>query len=150
MKSSCFSVVPVLFNVGVNEEATMAASKLAPGGGLNQQSQEKNNMDNFKTLSEYHRRFAKLNLHPHQTSAHQSRGLSGRSQRGPTGGDHGPKTDELLAKLKVEVQSKKNKNVEILQLAENITRSVGHLPLSFYPFKRIFWAPFNYHSLVFL
>ena len=31
MKSSCFSVVPVLFNVGVNEEATMAASKLAPG-----------------------------------------------------------------------------------------------------------------------
>ena len=62
-------------------------------------------------------------------------GLSGRSQRGPTGGgDHGPKTDELLAKLKVEVQSKKNKNVEVLQLAENITRSVGHLSLSFYLF----------------
>ena len=89
-------------------------------------------MDNFKTLSEYHRRFAKLNL---QTSAHQR--FSGRSQRGPTGGgDHGPKTDELLAKLKVEVQSKKNKNVEILQLAENITRSVGHLPLSFYIFLK--------------
>ena len=31
MKTSCFSVVPVLFNVGINEEATMAASKLAGG-----------------------------------------------------------------------------------------------------------------------
>ena len=34
------------------------------------------------------------------------------------------KTEDLLAKLKVEVHNKKNKNVEVIQLAEQITRKM--------------------------
>jgi inositol polyphosphate-4-phosphatase len=56
MKTMTFNVTPVFFNVGINEKATLA-SKM----GKNE-SQEKNNIDNFKTLAEYHRRFKKLNF----------------------------------------------------------------------------------------
>ena len=34
------------------------------------------------------------------------------------------KTEDLLAKLKVEVHNKRNKNVEVIQLAEQITRKM--------------------------
>ena len=56
MKTTTFSITPVLFNVGINEKATIA-HKMGQNG-----SQEKNNIDNFKTLAEYYRRFKKLNL----------------------------------------------------------------------------------------
>lgn len=56
MKTTSFSVVPVLFNVGINENATIAA-KIG-----NNSAQEKNNLDNFKTLAEYHRRLKKLRI----------------------------------------------------------------------------------------
>ena len=46
--------------------------------GGNMQQQEKNNLDNFKTISEYHRRFAKLNLQPPSKAA----GHPGRLKRG--------------------------------------------------------------------
>ena len=64
-----FSVTPVLFNVGINENATVAGS--VPGGNA---PQDKNNADNFKILQEYHRRFRKLGLPTSQT-------LSGREKR---------------------------------------------------------------------
>ena len=56
MKTMTFSVTPVLFNVGINEKATLA-HKMGGNG-----PQEKNNIDNFKTLAEYYRRYRKLNL----------------------------------------------------------------------------------------
>ena len=56
MKTTTFSITPVLFNVGINEKATLA-HKLGQNG-----AQEKNNIDNFKTMAEYCRRFKKLNL----------------------------------------------------------------------------------------
>ncbi len=51
-----FCVTPVLFNVGINEQATLAG-RFGTNG-----PQEKNNADNFKLLAEYHRRFKRLNL----------------------------------------------------------------------------------------
>ncbi len=40
-----FSVTPVLFNIGINEKATLAATM--PGANV---PQDKNNIDNFKIL----------------------------------------------------------------------------------------------------
>lgn len=58
MKTMTFSITPVLFNVGINENATLA-HKMGHNG-----PQEKNNIDNFKTLAEYYRRYKKLDLQP--------------------------------------------------------------------------------------
>ena len=55
-KSTKFNVTPVFFNVGINENATIAA-KFGNNG-----PQDKNNVDNFKILSEYHRRLKRLEL----------------------------------------------------------------------------------------
>jgi len=57
MKTMTFGVTPVLFNVGVNEHASIAGQM--PGGNA---PQEKNNLDNFKILQEYYRRFKQLGL----------------------------------------------------------------------------------------
>ena len=51
-----FSITPVFFNVGVNEDATIAY-QLGQNG-----PQERNNADNFKILSDYCRRFQKAGL----------------------------------------------------------------------------------------
>ena len=56
MKTTTFSITPVFFNVGINEKATIA-HKMGYNG-----PQEKNNVDNFKMLAEYCRRYRKLNL----------------------------------------------------------------------------------------
>jgi len=57
IRGTSFCVTPVLFNVGINEHATVAGQ--IPGGNA---TQEKNNMDNFKILQEYYRRFKHLGL----------------------------------------------------------------------------------------
>jgi inositol polyphosphate-4-phosphatase len=54
--SATFSVTPVFFNIGINENATIAG-RLGQNG-----PQEKNNADNFKVVAEYYRRFRKLGL----------------------------------------------------------------------------------------
>lgn len=56
IKTMTFNVTPVFFNVGINQFATIA------GRFGNNGPQEKNNLDNFKILSEYYRRYKKLNL----------------------------------------------------------------------------------------
>ena len=56
MKTMTFSLTPVFFNIGINEKATIA-HKMGNNG-----PQEKNNIDNFKTLAEYYRRFKRINL----------------------------------------------------------------------------------------
>ena len=56
MKTMTFNLTPVFFNVGINEKATYA-HKMGHNG-----PQEKNNIDNFKTLAEYYRRFKRINL----------------------------------------------------------------------------------------
>ena len=51
-----FNVIPIFFNIGINEMASLAESLgiIKP--------QEKSNADNFDRLNEYYLRFKKLNL----------------------------------------------------------------------------------------
>lgn len=55
-RSTSFLVTPVLFNVGINEQASLA-ERIG-----NMEPQEKGNLDNFARLNEYFRRFKKLTL----------------------------------------------------------------------------------------
>ena len=81
--------------------------------------QEKNNLDNFKTVAEYHRRYKKLRL---PTDSACQNGFRGTLKRG-SAYETEPLIEDLLSILKNEVQhNRKNKNVEVLQLAANITR----------------------------
>lgn len=65
-RSTSFLVTPVLFNIGINEQATVA-ERLA-----NMEPQEKGNLDNFARLNEYYRRFKKLTLPVKFTSKSES------------------------------------------------------------------------------
>ncbi|XP_017794275.1 PREDICTED: type I inositol 3,4-bisphosphate 4-phosphatase isoform X2 [Habropoda laboriosa] len=105
-----FNVTPVFFNVGINETASLAESLGTT------KPQEKSNMDNFERLNEYYLRFKKLNL-PTETSSTR---LGARSPLGQT-------LAELIANLKATVQTKVNKNVEILQLSSKICRRMRGL-----------------------
>ena len=55
-RSASFVVTPVLFNIGINEHATIAERF----GNI--EPQDKSNLDNFARLNEYYRRFKKLTL----------------------------------------------------------------------------------------
>jgi len=98
MKTVCFTVTPVFFNVGINEHATLAY-KL----GLND-PQYKNNSDNLRILGDYIRRYNKLQLYSTRT----------KSSRKETN------VEDLLSILKNEVSRKINKNVSILGLSQQI------------------------------
>jgi len=115
LKHLSFSITPVLFNIGINEHATLA------GKFGNNGPQEKNNLDNFKTISEYYRRYKKLDL---PTSSTCQNGFGGKLKRG-SALELEPQVQDLLSILKNEVHNRKNKNVDVLQLAENITRRIN-------------------------
>ena len=55
-----FNIVPVFFNIGIDEQAQTAEKC-----GLNGKEQEKNNSDNFKILVEYVRKFKQKNYFNH-------------------------------------------------------------------------------------
>ena len=74
IKTTKFSVTPVFFNVGINENATIAA-KFGNNG-----PQEKNNIDNFKIISEYHRRFKRLDL-PSSAASTTNGGIRGPKRK---------------------------------------------------------------------
>ena len=67
IKTMTFNVTPVFFNVGINEQATVAG-KL----GLTA-PQEKNNGDNFRILTDYLRRYKKI-----QQASSQQGSIRGR------------------------------------------------------------------------
>ena len=54
IKTLTFTVSPIFFNIGINEQATIA-DKL----GQNE-AQERNNSDNLKILADYVRRYNKI------------------------------------------------------------------------------------------
>ena len=56
IRTMTFTITPIFFNIGINEKATIA-EKLGQNG-----PQERNNSDNFKILTDYIRRYKKMNL----------------------------------------------------------------------------------------
>ncbi|XP_072755320.1 inositol polyphosphate-4-phosphatase type I A isoform X3 [Anoplolepis gracilipes] len=105
-----FNVTPVFFNVGINEMASLAESLGTT------KPQEKSNMDNYDRLNEYYLRFKKLNLPTEPTSTR----FAARSILGHT-------LSDMMVNLKMCVQEKVNKNVEILQLSSQICRKMRGL-----------------------
>ncbi|XP_035705264.1 inositol polyphosphate-4-phosphatase type I A isoform X2 [Folsomia candida] len=103
-RSTSFLVTPVLFNIGINEQATVA-ERLA-----NMEPQEKGNLDNFARLNEYYRRFKKLTLPVKFTSK--------RNQVAE------PNVDILLDKMHSELLSKKKKNVDVIHFSAQICRAL--------------------------
>jgi len=101
-----FNITPVFFNIGINEQATIADTL-----GLNG-PQERNNSDNLKILTDYIRRFKKMNFFA-------------SSEKKPSNIRHSQNNeesliDDLMSILKNEVSNKKNKNVDILSLCSQI------------------------------
>ncbi|KAG7171447.1 Inositol polyphosphate-4-phosphatase type I A-like [Homarus americanus] len=103
-----FCVTPVLFNIGINEEATLA-EKMSKDG-----PQSRNNQDSFERLSQYYHRFKKLPL-PQENS-----------RRVPSMGSDVPLVD-LIDKLGVEVMSQRSKNPNVLYLAAQCCRAMAGL-----------------------
>ncbi|KAF2361242.1 Pleckstrin domain [Trinorchestia longiramus] len=101
-----FHITPVFFNIGINEEATLAGKLRMEG------PQHRNNLDSFRRLAEYHHRYAKLDL-PSDTSR---RGCWNSNQ---------PTLSELMDKLSRAVRASKSKNTEVLHLAAAVTRAMG-------------------------
>ena len=97
-----FSIVPVFFNIGINEKATIA-DKMGKNG-----PQEKNNLENYNHFAKYVEAFKTLSLLDIEDKPLRG-GLTNQIQ-----------LDELMMKLKTECSCKKNKNVEILSLSSEI------------------------------
>ncbi|CAH0392332.1 unnamed protein product [Bemisia tabaci] len=107
-----FYVVPIYFNVGINEVATIAET-FGPS-----RPQQRNNLDNFERLNDYVRQFRKLNLFE---------AAAGGSKRGFFNLQQSPSKMDLLKQLKAAIESNKSKNVAILDLAAQITRGLKGL-----------------------
>ncbi|XP_046586824.1 inositol polyphosphate-4-phosphatase type I A isoform X2 [Neodiprion lecontei] len=105
-----FNVTPVFFNVGINEMATLAESLGTT------RPQKKSNIDNFDRLNEYYLRFKKLNLPTEPSSSR----IGTRSPLNQTLAD-------MVNHLKTCVQTKVNKNVDVLQLSSHICRRMRGL-----------------------
>ncbi|XP_014278219.1 inositol polyphosphate-4-phosphatase type I A isoform X4 [Halyomorpha halys] len=119
-----FHVTPVFFNVGINEEATLAENLGTA------KPQERSNADNFLLLNDYFHRFRKIGIPSVCTTV---RGISDdkpqeglKAQEGSARGRHHSLND-LIGQLKYEISSSKSKNVNILQLAGHICRRMKGL-----------------------
>ena len=122
MKTVCFTVTPVFFNVGINEHATIA-HKL----GLND-PQYKNNSDNLRILGDYIRRYNKLQLY---STTNRGKLINQQSHLEIVlfmncclGSRSQTDVEDLLSILKNEVSRKVNKNVSILSLSQQICQQL--------------------------
>ena len=116
-----FNIIPVFFNVGVDQQA-----ELGERFGLNG-PQEKNNSDNFKILVEYVRKFKQKNYFNHISKKgncfSQMYHLSNFA--GKTANNDEALIDDLMHILKREVSSRKNKNTDILNLSSIICHKLS-------------------------
>lgn len=103
-RSTSFVVTPVFFNIGINEQATIA-ERIG-----NMEPQDRSNLDNFARLNEYYRRFKKLTL-PVKFTSKRSQVVE-------------PNVDILLDKMHSQFLSKKKKNVEIIHISAQISRAL--------------------------
>ncbi|XP_038055582.1 inositol polyphosphate-4-phosphatase type I A-like isoform X2 [Patiria miniata] len=92
-------VYPVLFNIGVNEEQTMA--EIFGDTSL----QDTINQDNLQKLDNYYSRLVHMIPHKDWRESHSSVSL-----------------DVLMSSLRHHISTKKNKNVEILHISSQLAR----------------------------
>ncbi|XP_040071396.1 inositol polyphosphate-4-phosphatase type I A [Ixodes scapularis] len=104
-----FGVTPVFFNVGINEQATLA-EKFG-----DQSFQERINHDGVAALRDYYRRLQKFPLP--KSEAPGARGIQPRDVPLP----------ELIEQIQCRVKSRKSKDVEILHLAMEACRRLRGL-----------------------
>lgn len=104
-----FSVVPVFFNVGINEQATLA-EKVG-----DQSFQERINLDGAASLKEYYKQFQKFPMPKHD--APRARSIQPREL---------PLMD-VIEQLQTHVRGRKSKDVEILHLAMEACRRMRGL-----------------------
>jgi len=115
IKTMTFNITPVFFNIGINEQATIA-DRLGLNG-----PQEKNNSDNTKILADYVRRYRKSGFFARAAER------VGRTGRPVAGQSDEALVDDLMCILKNEVGNRKSKNVDVLSLAAHICYKLGGL-----------------------
>ncbi|GFR63222.1 type I inositol 3,4-bisphosphate 4-phosphatase [Elysia marginata] len=96
-------VIPILFNIGITEKATLA-EKLGTTG-----LQDKINMDSFAKMHEYYAQYCKHFEDPLDTSG----GVNSLAHR--------------MKILQNNVMTRKSKNVEVLHVAAEVTRAMRGL-----------------------
>ena len=120
-----FNIVPVFFNIGIDEEA-LKADRLGLNG-----AQDKNNSDNFRILVEYVRKFKQKNYFNHISKyilllLFQSVFTSFSLGKVPINDE--ALIDDLMMILKKEVASQRNKNVDILNISSLICHKLSGKP----------------------
>ena len=115
-----FNIVPVFFNIGIDEEA-WKADRLGLNG-----AQDKNNSDNFRILVEYVRKFKQKNYFNHISM--NSFVMSSDFYNyflGKVPINDEALIDDLVMILKKEVASQRNKNVDILNISSLICHKLS-------------------------
>ena len=127
-----FNIVPVFFNIGIDEEA-LKADRLGLNG-----AQDKNNSDNFRILVEYVRKFKQKNYFNHISKyilllLFQSVFTFFSLGKVPINDE--ALIDDLMMILKKEVASQRNKNVDILNISSLICHKLSGKPAT--TFRRL-------------
>lgn len=99
-----FKVIPVFFNIGINEKATLAETL-----GYTKE-QNRSNWDNFDRLKQYVIRYKKTTLN-----------LTDNRRRGST---NGPTCTDYLASMEELLRQNCSKCVRLLHLAEDLCRLI--------------------------
>lgn len=120
-----FKVIPVFFNIGINEVATLAESL----GYCKEQ--HRSNFDNFDRLKRYHIMHKKVPpKEPKSTDTSPGKNCF-IQQHPPTSLKDNFVPDEMIAnmldKMEELLRINSSKNVKVLHVAEDITRAVGGL-----------------------
>ena len=111
-----FNIIPVFFNIGVDEQAS-EADRLGSNG-----PQEKNNSDNFRILVEFVRKFKQKNFFNH------IRPMKTKDEA---------VVDDLMMILKSEIASKRSKNIESLNILSQICVALSGNIVHFFLVKLI-------------
>ena len=114
-----FNIVPVFFNIGIDEEA-WKADRLGLNG-----AQDKNNSDNFRILVEYVRKFKQKNYFNHISKIISFYADEYKFCSGKVPINDEALIDDLVMILKKEVTSQRNKNVDILNISSLICHKLS-------------------------
>jgi inositol polyphosphate-4-phosphatase len=121
-----FKVTPVFFNVGINENATISETL-----GYTKE-QHRSNWDNFDRLKHYHIRYKKLILNAQLLNNFHNENSKITTPKKTPPKEHQVLVSEKivaakLAEMETLLRANPSKNVKILHIAEDITRSLHGL-----------------------